>query len=100
MVSLPTTSTSLYLVICFSGKRKSGKDYVCNKFRDMLQANGIKAEIRGVSYPLKEEYARLHVDDLDVERLKSDGEYKEKYREDMVEFGDKIRNEDSGYWCR
>lgn len=99
--SLPPASTaSLKLVICFSGKRKSGKDYLCKKLASKLEDQGLRTEIRGVSFPLKEEYVRLHQEKLDIEKLKSDSDYKEKYRKDMADFGERIRNQDSGYFCR
>jgi phosphomevalonate kinase len=86
-VSVPANdSDDLFdLVICMSGKRKSGKDYVAIKLAEALLTGGggnMRVAICGISHPLKEEYAKLH--GLDVEKLKSDSEYKELHRAEMV----------------
>uniref|UniRef100_A0A0N5AUC6 Phosphomevalonate kinase n=1 Tax=Syphacia muris TaxID=451379 RepID=A0A0N5AUC6_9BILA len=85
-------------VICLSGKRKSGKDYVAVQLKKLLEAKKVKVVIRGVSYPLKKEFARIH--HLDYEKLKSDGPYKEVYRKPMVTWSEKIRCDDPDYFCR
>lgn len=86
------------MVVCLSGKRKCGKDFVGNLLADRLERFGYKVIICGVSYPLKEEYAQLN--GIDAERLKYDIQYKEIYRQDMVAWGEKMRSNDSGYFCR
>uniref|UniRef100_A0A0M3I3F7 Phosphomevalonate kinase n=1 Tax=Ascaris lumbricoides TaxID=6252 RepID=A0A0M3I3F7_ASCLU len=85
-------------VVCFSGKRKSGKDFICALLAKRLTSEGLEVAIRGVSYPLKEEYAMLN--NLDAELLKSDATYKEIYRQKMVEWGENIRRKDPTYFCR
>lgn len=89
---------SLPILLCFSGKRRSGKDFICNRLKSLMDSRGISAAIRGISYPLKEEYAELHK--LDAEKLKFDSEYKESVRKSMVEYGNKVRSEDDSYFCR
>ncbi|KAI6186885.1 Phosphomevalonate kinase [Aphelenchoides besseyi] len=86
------------VVVCFSGKRKSGKDFVSFRLHDLLKSRKFSTTVRGISYPLKEEYAQIH--NLDAERLKTDSDYKEHVRLSMVEFGEKIRREDPTYFCR
>lgn len=86
------------VVLCFSGKRRSGKDFICSRLQKLMNSQDIRAAIRGISYPLKEEYAQLHK--LDAEKLKFDPEYKESVRKSMVEFGEKIRSNDPFYFCR
>jgi phosphomevalonate kinase len=86
------------VVFCFSGKRKSGKDYICSRLQNQLESRGFRTVIRGISYPLKEEYAQLYK--LDAEKLKFDYEYKELVRKSMVEFGEQVRAKDSSYFCR
>ncbi|KAM3717617.1 Phosphomevalonate kinase [Dirofilaria immitis] len=86
------------LVICLSGKRKSGKDFVGNLLANRLKGIGYKVIIYGVSYPLKEEYAQLN--SIDAERLKYDMQYKEIYRQDMIIWAEKIRKDDPGYFCK
>ncbi|XP_062508546.1 phosphomevalonate kinase-like isoform X2 [Corticium candelabrum] len=50
-----------------------------------------------LSAPLKTQYAKDH--GLDVERLLDASEYKEKYRKDMIQWGEEMRRIDSGYFC-
>jgi phosphomevalonate kinase len=89
---------SLPIVLCFSGKRRSGKDFICTRLKNLMDSRNICAIVRGISYPLKEEYANIYK--LDAEKLKFDPEYKESVRKSMVEFGEKVRSEDSSYFCR
>ncbi|VIP00361.1 Uncharacterized protein BM_BM17214 [Brugia malayi] len=86
------------VVICLSGKRKCGKDFVGSLLANRLERIGYKVIICGISYPLKEEYAQLN--GIDAERLKYDAQYKEIYRQDMISWGEGIRSHDSGYFCR
>ena len=82
------------MIFLLYGKRKSGKDY----FAELIQkhfSNEIK--LGRISEPLKTEYAKQH--DLNLQELLSNSSYKEKYRKDMVEWGEKMRKIDSGYFC-
>lgn len=63
-----------------------------------LKETGYKVILCGISHPLKEEYSKLN--GVDAERLKYDMQYKEIYRRDMVLWSERIRNSDSGYFCR
>ena len=74
------------LVLVFSGKRKSGKDYICQRIGDALLQNSrpVSLETVTLSAPLKEIYAREN--GLDYERLLDSTDYKEKYRLDMIEY--------------
>ena len=45
--------------ICFSGKRKSGKDYVALKLTKLLQEEGCTVSICHLSDPLKERFAAM-----------------------------------------
>ena len=79
------------LILLFSGKRKSGKDFVTdllqvswsvNRERNLLDAYcqehlGSGCVILRLSGPLKECYAREH--GLDFEKMLSASDYKEKY---------------------
>lgn len=87
-------------VICLSGKRKSGKDFVALKLAKAIQncCDESQVAISGISYPLKEEFAKLN--QMDFERLKSHDEYKERVRKEMVEYGEQIRAKDPSYFCR
>lgn len=86
------------VVVCLSGKRKCGKDFVGSLLANRLEGIGYKVIICGISYPLKEEYAQLN--GVDAERLKYDIRYKEIYRQDMVAWGERMRSDDPGYFCR
>jgi len=91
-------SSSPKIVICLSGKRKSGKDYVADRMLTDLGAMNVSAEIRRISEPLKREYARIH--QLDFDELLTTSAYKEVHRVQMVEWGERIRQEDPEYFCR
>ena len=84
------------LVLLFSGKRKSGKDFVTERLKSRLGGN-ICALLR-LSGPLKEEYAREH--GLDFQRLLDASTYKETYRRDMICWGEQKRQADPGFFCR
>ena len=82
------------LILLFSGKRKSGKDYVtdrlqvrcdkrlfrcprhkgCGYFQEQLGSGSVILRLSG---PLKECYAKEH--GLDFEKMLSASDYKEKY---------------------
>mmetsp|Transcript_3814 Transcript_3814/g.5930 ORF Transcript_3814/g.5930 Transcript_3814/m.5930 type:complete len:203 (-) Transcript_3814:67-675(-) len=84
------------IVLVFSGKRKSGKDFVTDLIAQELSSD--VCEIRRLSAPLKKAYADEH--GLDYERLLSADSYKERYREDMIRWGVEKRNADPGYFAR
>ncbi|XP_064620540.1 phosphomevalonate kinase-like [Lineus longissimus] len=82
-------------VLVFSGKRKSGKDFVSDRLQQKVGQG--KCAILRLSGPLKEQYAKEH--GLDFEKLLDATDYKEKYREDMIRWGEAKRNEDPSYFC-
>uniref|UniRef100_A0A8C5WLY8 Phosphomevalonate kinase n=1 Tax=Leptobrachium leishanense TaxID=445787 RepID=A0A8C5WLY8_9ANUR len=85
-----------HLVLIFSGKRKSGKDYVTEIIRDRLGPD--TCTVLRLSGPLKEQYALEK--GLDFQRLLDASEYKEKYRADMICWGEERRNADPGFFCK
>ncbi|XP_063296163.1 phosphomevalonate kinase [Pelobates fuscus] len=85
-----------HLVLVFSGKRKSGKDYVTELIRERLGPD--TCAVLRLSGPLKEQYAQEK--GLDFQRLLDASEYKEKYRADMIAWGEERRNADPGFFCR
>lgn len=87
------------VVVCLSGKRKSGKDYAARLLVDELESLKLRVASVGISDPLKEEFASLH-QHLDSEELKTDSAYKERVRKEMVDFGERMRSKDPGYFCR
>ena len=74
------------IILLFSGKRKSGKDYTCAKLVEYLnqQLNAFNIVLITLSSPIKQEYAIKH--ELDYEKLLDSSDYKEKYRLDMIKF--------------
>ncbi|XP_008521348.2 phosphomevalonate kinase isoform X1 [Equus przewalskii] len=115
------------LVLLFSGKRKSGKDFVTEALQSRLGAD-VCAILR-LSGPLKEQYAQATSSDrvqesvsrkgcgrelaalllcyshikehgLNFQRLLDASTYKEAYRRDMIRWGEEKRQADPGFFCR
>jgi phosphomevalonate kinase len=72
------------LILIISGKRKCGKDYICQKIISFLKTDSKRFSylIITLSAPLKEIYAETH--GLDYQRLLDSSDYKETYRLDMI----------------
>ncbi|CAH1782893.1 unnamed protein product [Owenia fusiformis] len=83
-------------VIVFSGKRKSGKDFISDKLQDLIGKDN--CGIMRLSGPLKSQYAKEH--NLDIARLLDASEYKETYRADMIKWGETQRQKDPFYFCK
>lgn len=83
-------------MLLFSGKRKSGKDFVTEALQSRLGAD-VCAILR-LSSPLKEQFAQDH--GLDFQRLLGASTYKEAYRRDMILWGEEKRQADPGFFCR
>mgnify|MGYP001792416682 CR=1 FL=1 len=84
------------IVFVLSGKRKSGKDFVAKKLKEILGNDN--CFIITLSGPLKYEYAREH--ELDFDRLLDSTDYKERYRVDMIHWGEKKRSKEPDYFCK
>ncbi|VDO04215.1 unnamed protein product [Rodentolepis nana] len=88
--------------VCFiaiSGKRKSGKDYFANLLRkEIMNRLGKTAAIIHISEPIKRAFAEEQ--NLDLEKLMSSSEYKEKFRRTMVHWGEVERRKDPTVFCR
>ncbi|KAJ8029375.1 Phosphomevalonate kinase [Holothuria leucospilota] len=83
------------VIFVFSGKRKSGKDYVTSLLQERFGSSCIILRLSG---PLKQQYAKEN--NLDFKKLLDASEYKERYRDDMIKWGERIRQKDSSYFCR
>nr|CAH0106086.1 unnamed protein product [Daphnia galeata] len=81
-------------IVCLSGKRKSGKDYVA----ELLHVSIPNSVIIRISAPIKKYWSESK--GLDMDKLMSDGAYKEKYRTEMIIWGEEKRAQDSGFFCR
>ncbi|XP_028910584.1 phosphomevalonate kinase [Ornithorhynchus anatinus] len=84
------------LLLLFSGKRKSGKDFVTDALRARIGHES--CAILRLSGPLKEQYAQEH--GLDLPRLLDASAYKEGHREAMILWGEERRRRDPGFFCR
>ncbi|XP_018592604.1 phosphomevalonate kinase [Scleropages formosus] len=89
-------TTAPKLILLFSGKRKSGKDYVTDFIHKRLGPE--LCCILRLSAPLKEQYAQEN--GLDYGLLLGPGSYKEQYRADMIAWGEQRRQRDPGFFCR
>eukprot|EP00038_Savillea_parva_P003395 m.125270 g.125270 ORF g.125270 m.125270 type:complete len:277 (+) comp11162_c0_seq7:236-1066(+) len=83
------------VVLVFSGKRKSGKDFITALLHEKI---GQEANIFRLSGPLKAQYAKDH--NLDLEELLGASAYKEQYRQKMIVWGEEKRRADPGYFAR
>ncbi|XP_055534274.1 phosphomevalonate kinase [Wyeomyia smithii] len=84
------------VVLLFSGKRKSGKDFLTDRLLQRLTDKC--AQIIRISEPIKRSWAEKL--GLDLQELLGDGPYKERYRREMIEWSDQKRREDAGFFCR
>ncbi|XP_061571434.1 phosphomevalonate kinase [Cololabis saira] len=84
------------LVLVFCGKRKSGKDFVTDLLVDRLGSE-VCCVLR-LSGPLKQQFAQEQ--GLDLDQLLGPGPYKERFRSDMILWGETRRNQDPGFFCR
>ena len=82
--SIIKNSVEPNLILIVSGKRKTGKDYICQKIIDILKSINcfISINVITLSSPLKKMYAIEH--NLDYLKLLDSSDYKETYRKDMI----------------
>ncbi|XP_078039865.1 phosphomevalonate kinase [Augochlora pura] len=88
-------SSNPRIILLFSGKRKSGKDFITNKLHERIGSDSVILRLSG---PIKAHWAKSM--NLDIDGLLGDGEYKENYRIEMAKWGESIRKQDYGYFCR
>ncbi|XP_063368272.1 phosphomevalonate kinase [Cydia amplana] len=83
------------IILLFSGKRKSGKDYLTDHLQKLL---GDRCEVIKISQPIKSHWAKEK--NLNLNELLSDTEYKEQHRLEMIKWSDEMRDQDYGCFCR
>ncbi|KAJ8714508.1 hypothetical protein PYW07_002733 [Mythimna separata] len=83
------------IILLFSGKRKSGKDFLTTHLQKLLTD---RCEVLKISQPIKSHWAKEK--NLNLNELLGDSEYKEQYRLDMINWSDEMRTQDYGYFCR
>lgn len=101
------------IILLISGKRKSGKDFICDKLKNLYIDNISRftiftcsnvsrfkdnVTIVQISGPVKKLYASEH--QLDFNELLSDSPYKEQYRMDMIKWSDNVREKTPEYFCK
>lgn len=83
-------------VLLFSGKRKSGKDYFTDKLLERSDRDNFV--IVKISAPIKSHFSETY--NLNLSDLMSSGDYKERFRTEMIEWSDEMRKKDAGVFCR
>lgn len=83
------------IILLFSGKRKSGKDFITNILQERIGSDSVILRLSG---PIKSHWAKSL--NLDIDGLLGDGKYKENYRLEMAKWGEDVRKQDHGYFCR
>ncbi|XP_078064102.1 phosphomevalonate kinase, partial [Mustelus asterias] len=83
-------------LLLFSGKRKSGKDFITDSIQGRLGDEN--CTILRLSAPIKEQYAKEH--GLELQELLGASGYKEQFRKDMIRWGEEQRARDPGCFCR
>ncbi|XP_071654080.1 phosphomevalonate kinase [Temnothorax longispinosus] len=96
VTKIASSSTKPARIFLFSGKRKSGKDYITDILYNRIGSQ--RGTIIRLSGPIKSHWAKSL--GLDIDQLLGHGEYKEKYRLEMVKWGEDMRRKDYGYFCR
>ncbi|KYN23251.1 Phosphomevalonate kinase, partial [Trachymyrmex cornetzi] len=96
VTKIVNNSTKPERILLFSGKRKSGKDYITDILYNRIGAQ--RSTIIRLSGPIKTHWSKSL--GLDINQLLGHGEYKEKHRLEMVKWGEDIRRKDYGYFCR
>lgn len=81
-------------VLLISGKRKSGKDFCVDLLTNEL-SDYVVFRIAG---PIKKQFAKDH--NLDFDKLLDSTQYKEDYRQQMVEWSENIRKTDPNFFLR
>lgn len=89
--------TNPKLIIILSGKRKSGKDHISTLITNHIGPERIRhLAILRIAGPIKQEFAKSNK--LDFKRLLDSSEYKENYRQAMVEWSEGYRQQE-GWNC-
>ena len=82
------------LIIGFSGKRKSGKDYITSKLVETL---GERCTVITLSKPIKSHFAALY--SMNLTEMMSSSAYKEQRRQEMVKWGEDQRAQNPFVFC-
>ena len=86
------TKKSKTIIVLVSGKRCSGKDFICDIAVNNFQANGISSKKISHSSFVKQLYCEKT--GVNLQRLLSDRSFKEKHRNKMIEMAQKLQQKD------
>ncbi|XP_069944620.1 phosphomevalonate kinase isoform X3 [Cherax quadricarinatus] len=96
LLSHGVMSKNPVIIFLFSGKRKSGKDYITDMLQQRLDET--QSKIIRLSGPIKRQFATDN--GLDYSHLLTASDYKEKYRLDMIAWSEAKRTQDTGFFIR
>lgn len=85
-----------YRINCLLAQKD--KNNILNTIYINFRIGSQRSVIIRLSGPIKTHWAKSL--NLDINQLLGHGEYKEKYRLDMVKWGEDMRKKDYGYFCR
>lgn len=89
--------TSMKTIILFCGKIATGKDAISNALHTILEKeSGLKVHRTAFALSLKKKAAEKY--NLDVDRLQHDREYKQMYRQLLIDFGSVERTKNPSVW--
>ncbi|KAL1453702.1 hypothetical protein WDU94_010021 [Cyamophila willieti] len=83
-------------ILLFSGKRKSGKDFLTDHLFEKIGAKN--CTIVRLSAPIKSHWAK--VNGLELDKLLGTSQYKENHRAAMIEWSEAERLKDNGIFIR
>jgi len=95
--SSPSVNKFKRIAVVLSGKRMTGKDYVCTKLVSLCLNAGIKTERIAMSDQVKISFA-AHNPEVDGKRLFEDSVYKQSLKPRIVEHFEKISKGDQNYF--
>ncbi|KAI5725667.1 hypothetical protein M8J77_018564 [Diaphorina citri] len=84
------------LILLFSGKRKSGKDFLTDYLLERIGSQ--HCAIIRLSAPIKSHWAKQN--GLEMDKLLGATKYKEKYRAEMITWSEAERRKDNGCFIR
>jgi phosphomevalonate kinase len=89
-----------HIILLLSGKRKCGKDFICQKLVNTLESdfNNIIISKITIASPIKRIYANKH--NIDYQKLLDTSPYKEIYRADMMKWSQEVRDENPDFFCK
>lgn len=88
------------VIVALAGKRKVGKDSICQSLLKILADHGVKASRGAFADSVKYEYILAQDQTLSLSDLTVSGPKKEQHRAGLIEFGETARAKDPLVWVR